>query len=63
MQPEGNRRMQRSGVGRFFRRTPQIDLTKLKRGNGKQEGFSKIMYGSVVENIGKTCEVEEFDLW
>jgi hypothetical protein len=40
----------------------QIDLTKLKRGSGKQEGFSKIMYGSVVESIGKTCKVEEFDL-
>lgn len=40
----------------------QIDLTKLKRGSGKEEGFSKIMYGSVVESIGKTCEVEEFDL-
>jgi hypothetical protein len=40
----------------------QIDLTKLKRGAGKQQGFSNIMYGSVVEKIGKICEVEEFDL-
>jgi hypothetical protein len=40
----------------------QIDVTKLKLDCREQEGFSKIMYGSVVEEIGKTCEVKEFDL-
>jgi hypothetical protein len=40
----------------------QIDVTKLKLGCGEQEGVSKIMYGSAVEEIGKTCEVKEFDL-
>jgi hypothetical protein len=40
----------------------RIDVTKLKLGCGEQEGFSKIMYGSVVEDIGKTCKAEEFEL-
>jgi hypothetical protein len=40
----------------------RIDVTKLTLGCGEQEGFSKIMYGSVVEEIGKTCKVEEFEM-
>jgi hypothetical protein len=40
----------------------QIDVTKLRLDCGEQEGFLKIMYGSVVEEIGKTCEVKEFGL-
>jgi hypothetical protein len=42
----------------------QINLfTLLEPGkSGKQEGFDEIMYGSIVEEIGKTCVVEQFDL-
>jgi hypothetical protein len=36
------------------------DLTKADRGRDK--ALSPVMYGSVVKEIGKTCEVEEFEL-
>jgi hypothetical protein len=54
-------------VGGCFLVDSQIDVTKLKLNCGQLEGFSKIMYGSAVEAIGKTyggktCEVEEFEL-
>jgi hypothetical protein len=40
----------------------KVDVRKLERECGELDGFSKIMYGSVVEQIGKTCEVEDFEL-
>lgn len=40
----------------------QIDVTKPKRDCGRLEGFSEVMYGSIVDEIGKTCVVEEFEL-
>ena len=36
-------------VGGCWLTGSQIDLTKLKRGSGKEEGFSKIMYRSVLK--------------
>lgn len=36
------------------------DLTKAAR--GRDEAFSPVMYGSIIKEIGKSCEVEEFDL-
>lgn len=40
----------------------KVDVRKLEWECGELDGFSKIMYGSVVEQIGKTCEVEDFEL-
>jgi hypothetical protein len=40
----------------------KIDVRELKPRCGELEGFSRIMYGSVVEQIGEIYQVEDFDL-
>jgi hypothetical protein len=40
----------------------QIDLTKLKRGKREAGRILQDHIRECVENIGKTCELEEFDL-
>jgi Heterokaryon incompatibility protein (HET) len=54
-------------VGACFLVDSQIDVTCITPKYEQLEGFSKIMYGSAVEAIGKSsegnnCEVEEFQL-
>ncbi|KAL5318951.1 hypothetical protein ACEPPN_014019 [Leptodophora sp. 'Broadleaf-Isolate-01'] len=43
----------------------QINLSALlePEKSSKQEGFDEIMYGSIAKEIGKTCVVEEFELY